>query len=1179
MLEAMTEFVGNVIGTIFPSRSASVLKKLAPRIETINALEAKTAKLTDRELRGKTEEFRKRIAEIRAGDPQAVENLKVERYLDEILPEAFALVREAGKRTLGMRHFDVQLIGGMVLHGHASPLKINQNRGMISEMVTGEGKTLVATLPCYLNALQRLGDEYAYVHVVTVNDYLAKRDSDWNRPVFELLGMTCGAIQSNMESFERHDIYSRDIVYGTNSEFGFDYLRDNMKMDPEKQCQKVRHMAIIDEVDSILIDEARTPLIISGGAEEELTERYKIAAQLAEHLKPTTEEEKDRIEDMRLQGQFEEPQNGHYMVDEKDHTVTLTAEGIRECERYLKIDNMYKGSNMDWQHYVDNALKAKELYSKGDEYVVDTGREGKLEVVIVDEFTGRKMYGRRWSDGLHQAVEAKEIEAGEKIEMEAETHTLATITIQNFFKMYKKLGGMTGTAVTESREFGQIYKLEVCSIPTNRPMRRVNFPDVIYGSEKEKWEAVCQEIEDVNATGRPILVGTTSVEKSEMLAGLLERRGLKGRFEVLNAKRHAFEATIVEKAGKLGAITVATNMAGRGTDIVLGRFAKEDMLAHWQKLKLAPERFDLNRPQAEIDEHLTGFWLKYYDKELFDKTPQEQRREALEKWLKEHNHSPLRFAESVKELGGLHIIGSERHESRRIDNQLRGRSGRQGDPGSSRFFLSLDDDLMRIFAKDWVRNFLKASGMKDGVPLESRMVSRSIEGAQRKVEEHHFGTRKRLLEYDEVMNEQRKLVYGLRQKVLEGRELRETMTSWIEDVVAMAVERECPEGTVTPEGVINIVEWAKRKFALEVPVAELNNKGASEIEEILVARVKASYEAKEKSLGEIESVREKGIRYSDEELKLPLAQLAEVAQKKIASVFEGEKPKVELDGLKIRARIESLIFGRMRAAYSKDTQLEAINAAEEKGLQVTEDESILPLEQFATLVRKKAAAAAGLDPAKVELDLAFIKSNAVPTVVPVPYKEQKMRLIERFLLLDIIDSKWKGHLYGMDTLREGIYLRGFAQKDPKLEYKREGFQLFEEMFTSMKEQATDMLLKMEMSVEVEKQEVGSVWNEDQAQAIHEEAGSMFSGTKTVSGAQAEMGAGSAEMAAQSEHGGEKLKPVDTIRKTMREPGPNDPCPCGSGKKYKKCHGPMGGWDGTISSRPTREHKGEAKIGG
>ena len=1182
MLEGVTEVVGNVIGTIFPSRSASVLKKLAPRIEIINALESKTAKLTDRELRGKTVEFRKRIADMRASDPLAVDTLKVEKYLDEILPEAFALVREAGKRALGMRHFDVQLIGGMVLHGHASPLKVKQNRGMISEMVTGEGKTLVATLPSYLNALQRIGDEYAYVHVVTVNDYLAKRDSDWNRPVFELLGMKCGAIQSNMESFERHDIYSRDIVYGTNSEFGFDYLRDNMKMDPEKQCQKVRHMAIIDEVDSILIDEARTPLIISGGAEEEMSERYKIAAELAQTLKPTTEAEKDRIEDMRLQGQFEEPQNGHYMVDEKDHTVTLTVEGIRECERILQIDNMYKGSNIEWQHYVDNALKAKELYSKGDEYVVDPGHEGKLEVVIVDEFTGRKMYGRRWSDGLHQAVEAKEILAGEKIEMEAETHTLATITIQNFFKMYKKLGGMTGTALTESREFGQIYKLEVCSIPTNRPMRRVNFPDVIYGSEREKWEAICQEIEDVNATGRPILVGTTSVEKSEMLAGLLERRGLKGRFEVLNAKQHAREAVIVEKAGKLGAITVATNMAGRGTDIVLGRFTREDILAHWQKLKLAPERFDLNRPEAEIDEHLVGFWLKFYDKELFDKTPQEKRAETLAKWLKEHMHSPLRFAESVKELGGLHIIGSERHEARRIDNQLRGRSGRQGDPGSSRFFLSLDDDLMRIFAKDWVRNFLKASGMKDGVPLESRMVSRSIEGAQRKVEEHHFGTRKRLLEYDEVMNEQRKLVYGLRQKVLESKELKETSISWLDDVVTLAVERECGEGTVTPEGLLKLSEWAKRKFQVEVSVLELTNKSADEIEELLAKRVKESYEAKENALGEIQSMREKGLRFNDEELALPLPDLNVVLQKKIADAAGIDPAKIEVDHQRLKSRIETLVLAQFKSMRLNETQRAAVLALEENGLQYSASDLSLSIDQFANVVRKKAAEAAGLDATKIELDLPFIRSSAMPNNVPVPYTEKKMRLIERFLLLDVIDSKWKDHLHSMDSLREGIYLRGFAQKDPKLEYKREGFQLFEDMFTSMKEQTTDMLLRMEMSVEVEKQEVESVWNEDQAQATHAEASSMFAGgaqTQTVSGQQAEMGAGSAEMAAQSEHGGEKLKPVDTIRKNTREPGPNDVCPCGSGKKYKKCHGPQGGWDGTISSRPAREHKGEAKIGG
>jgi len=1110
MLDELTEFVGNFIGTIFPSRSAAVLKKLSPRVERINALEKETARLSDEQLRAKTEGFRKDIAEIRAKNPGPDVDLDIEEYLDSILPEAFALVREAGKRTLGMRHFDVQLIGGMVLHGMASPIKASrQNRGMISEMVTGEGKTLVATLPCYLNSLPRRKDEYAYVHVVTVNDYLAKRDSDWNRPLFELLGLTCGAIQSNMDSWERHPVYACDIVYGTNSEFGFDYLRDNMKMEPEKQVQKVRHYAIVDEVDSILVDEARTPLIISGGADEELNERYMAAAKLAEHLKPTPEEEKDRIDQQRLHGIFEEPQLGHYMVDEKDHTVTLTAEGISECERYLGIDNFYTGRHMDWPHFIDNALKAKELYKKEVQYVVAEGREGKLEVLIVDEFTGRMMYGRRWSDGLHQAVEAKEVLAGEPIQMEAETHTLATITIQNFFKLYKKLAGMTGTALTESREFGQIYKLEVVSIPTNRPMRRANYPDVIYGTEKEKWEAICQEIEDVNAAGRPILVGTTSVEKSELLAGMLERRGFKGRFEVLNAKQHAREAVIVAKAGHLGAITVATNMAGRGTDIVLATFSIADLIEHWRKQNLAPPALDLSKPPEELEEALAGFWLKRADKKLFDETPVEKRRETLEKWWREHGRSQLMLADSVKDLGGLHIVGTERHEARRIDNQLRGRSGRQGDPGSSRFFLSLDDDLMRIFAKDWVRDFLRASGMKNGIPLESRMVSRSIEKAQRRVEEHHFGTRKRLLEYDQVMNEQRKLIYGLRQKILEARELKETMLDWIEDVVALAIEREAGgEDPPPPEAVRNLINWARRKFLLELTPQELGNKTRAEVEDLLLARVKAAYEEKDTALGEVTIPKEKPLHYTAEELALPPEQLVRV-------------------------------------------------------------------------VRTKMAAALGVPEAQIQADLgAALAAGQIPNVVAVPATDRKMRLLERFLLLDIIDTKWKNHLHDMDALREGIYLRSYGQKDPKLEYKREGFALFEEMFNSMKEHVSDVILKMQVSEEVEKQEVESVWKEDQAQTIKEEASSAFAGK-----AAAPAGGGSAEMEAQSEHGGEKLKPVETIRKTTREPGPNEPCPCGSGKKYKKCHGRIGGggMEAIERTRPSRgkpkEHKGEVKMGG
>ncbi|HEY3322130.1 MAG TPA: preprotein translocase subunit SecA [Planctomycetota bacterium] len=1138
MIDEITEFVGNAIGTIFPSRSASVLKKLAPRIELVNALEKDIARLTDEGLKDKTKAFRAEIAKIRAKNRADVD-LDIEQYLDSILPEAFALVREAGKRALGMRHFDVQLIGGMVLHGAASPIKSNrQNRGMISEMVTGEGKTLVATLPSYLNALPRREDEYAYVHVVTTNDYLAKRDADWNRPLFELLGMSCAAIQSQMDSWERHPVYACDIVYGTNSEFGFDYLRDNMKMEAEKQVQKVRHFAIVDEVDSILIDEARTPLIISGAPDQELGERYRQAAEVVAAMNAVPEEEKIRVEEQRLHGNFEEPTVGHYIVDEKDHTVTLTAEGMHECERLLKgkgilaeNENVYAGKHMDWPHFIDNALKAKELYKKDKEYVVAQGREGKLEVLIVDEFTGHMMYGRRWSDGLHQAVEAKEIMAGEKIQPEAETHTLATITIQNFFKLYKKLAGMTGTAVTESREFGQIYKLEVCSIPTNRPMRRVNHPDVIYGTEREKWEAICQEIEDVHASGRPILVGTTSVEKSELLAGMLDRRGLKGKFEVLNAKQHAREAPIVAKAGHLGSITVATNMAGRGVDIMLRRFTINDLIAHWQDCKydgapLAPKDFDTNRSIEEMEKHLIGYWLKIYDKKVFDETPEEKRWEALEKvWRTKGRNESLRLAESVKELGGLHIVGSERHEARRIDNQLRGRAGRQGDPGSSRFFLCLDDDLMRIFARDWVRNFLRYSGMKDGIPLESRMVSRSIEKAQRRVEEHHFGTRKRLLEYDQVMNEQRKLIYSLRQSVLESKGLKETMLGWIEDVIALNVQRECVEEPAPPEAIRNLVNWAKRKFLVEIVPQELTNKTSEEIEDLMIDRVQQSYDATEKTLGNRDLLREIGaFSYTPAELDLQDGDQMEQIEKKI----EAKLKLPPNHTFKARGSVD---------AEGKLTEISGIVA------------------------------------------------EKLPTV--------RMRIRERKVLLNLIDKKWMNHLHDMDTLREGIYLRGFAQKDPKLEYKREGFALFEEMFNQMKEQASDLILKMPAKEdELESTEVASIWNEDQAQTIHEEAGSAFA-AKPQAAAET---SGTSAMAAQSEHGGTQLKPVETIRKDQnkRVPAPNEPCPCGSGRKYKKCHPGMGVDEIEAMMRargrpfpapkdkPTvrpKEHKGEVKMGG
>ncbi|GMV81205.1 MAG: protein translocase subunit SecA [Planctomycetota bacterium] len=1094
-VDDLTEFVGSLIGTVFGSRSAKIVKRLAPRVEAINALEAQFSKLTDAQLGERTVAFRKEIAAIREKDPKADENGKIEQYLDRILHEAFALVREASKRTLGMRHFDVQLIGGMVLHNNT-----------IAEMVTGEGKTLVASLPSYLNALPRRKGEYAYVHVVTVNDYLAKRDCDWNRPIFEMLGMTCGAIQSNMDSWERHPIYACDIVYGTNAEFGFDYLRDNMKLEAERQVQQVRHFAIIDEVDSILIDEARTPLIISGAPEKGEIEKFHVAAKLAAHLKRVPEEEQVRVEELRLQGSFDEPREGHYMVDEKDHGVALTQAGIQESERFLNIDNFYTGQHMDWPHFISNALKAKELYKKGKEYEVTQGREGKLEVIIVDEYTGRLMYGRRWSDGLHQSVEAKEILAGERLQLEAESQTLATVTIQNFFKLYKKLAGMTGTAVTESKEFGKIYKLEVASIPTNRPLRRINHADVIYGTEKEKWDAICEEIERFRAAGRPILVGTTSVEKSERLAGQLERRGFRNQFSVLNAKYHEKEALIVAKAGELGAVTVATNMAGRGTDILLREFSFEQLIEFWQEVRLsdcdwtlAPRNFETNRSKEEMQAHLDGYWAKnFLDDKTYKETPQELRRKALEKFWDTHGFPHLKLATSVRELGGLHIIGTERHEARRIDNQLRGRSGRQGDPGSSRFFLSLDDDLMRVFAKDWVRDFLRRSGMKDGAAIESKLVSRSIEKAQRRVEEHNFGMRRRLLEYDEVMNEQRKLIYGLRQKVLEWKELKETMTGWLEDVVALTIRAEAG-GKDHPgtETLRRIHQAIFKKFDLDVPFERLDGLPLNEVEEIFVKQVQEKYEKRDQELGEMEISREHLVTYTAEEVALPP-------------------------------------------------------------------------EQKAAMVRRKLAEASGMRPEEINVNDELIASGMLPTTVKSFSKQRKLRLIERFLLLDLMDTKWKEHLQSMDVLREGIHLRGYAQKDPKLEYKREGFELFEEMFNKMKDQAATMVFRLQVDNPVASQQVQSVWNLEKAETIKEDAKSAFEAAPATGGSE--------EMAAHSEHGGADLKAIETIRRSGRKVMPNEACPCGSGKKFKKCHGQFGDtYDGDASKGA--EIRGKAKLGG
>src|SRR5215213_6701477 len=684
---------------VFGSSNQRFLKSILPLVDKVNVFEPSMKALSDDELRARTAVFKERVQREVADITDKEERKRRERaILDEILPEAFAIVREASVRTTGMRHFDVQLIGGIVLH-----------QGKIAEMRTGEGKTLVATLPAYLNALTGRGG----VHVITVNDYLASRDAEWMGQIHRFLGLEVGCIQNDMDDFERQAAYAADITYGTNNEFGFDYLRDNMKFDLATCVQRGHYFAIVDEVDSILIDEARTPLIISGPSDE-ATDKYKNADAIIPHLK--------KGEDV------DGKKTGDYVVDEKAHTAVLTEEGVDKAERLLGVGNLYDPSNMELLHCVEQALKAHTLYRKDHQYVVQDG-----EVIIVDDFTGRLMKGRRWSDGLHQAVEAKE-----GVEIEKENQTLATITLQNYFRLYEKLSGMTGTAETEAAEFASTYKLDVIVIPTHMPMVRTDFSDVIYRTLPEKWDAVIEEIKECHEKGQPTLVGTVSVENSE----LISRRLLKEKVphNVLNAKYHEREAEIVAQAGRKGMVTIATNMAGRGTDILLG--GNPDFMA----------REFLKKLEIDPDEATEEQWRAAY---------------ASAKQIVEEEH------QEVVGLGGLHIIGTERHESRRIDNQLRGRSGRQGDPGSSRFFLSLEDDLMRIFAGDKVKALMQRLGMEKGVAIESGMVSKRIEGAQKSVEGRNFESRKHLLEYDDVMNKQRETIYGLRLQLMEEPDQRE----------------------------------------------------------------------------------------------------------------------------------------------------------------------------------------------------------------------------------------------------------------------------------------------------------------------------------------------------------------------------------------------------------------------
>ncbi len=884
---------------VFGSKHERDIKRMQPQVDAINALEPEIKALSDEALRARTAELR--------------QQLKQGSAVDDLLVPAFAVVREAAFRSVRMRPFDVQLVGGMVLH-----------QGMISEMKTGEGKTLVATMPVYLNALAGEG-----VHVVTVNDYLARRDAEWMGEIYRFLGLTVGIIQHDMPDADRHAAYAADVTYGTNNEFGFDYLRDNMKFDLESMVQRGHHFGIVDEVDSILVDEARTPLIISGPSEDSTDKYHRI----------------DRIIPRFKRGEeVEEPDGrkyttGDFLVDEKAHTVTLTEDGSNHAEKLLGVANLYDIENMDLLHGINQGLRAHNLFKRDVEYLVKDN-----QVVIVDEFTGRMMPGRRWSDGLHQAVEAKE-----GVRIERENQTLATITFQNYFRMYDKLSGMTGTAETEATEFGEIYDLDVVVIPTNQEMIRDDRPDLIYRSAKEKWTAVAEELADCHRRGQPTLVGTISIETSELLSRLLKRKGIP--HVVLNAKYHEREASIVAQAGRKGTVTLATNMAGRGTDIVLGG----------NPVAMARSEVD---PAEDL--------------------------EAYEEAVKRHTEACHSERGDVLEAGGLHILGTERHESRRIDNQLRGRSGRQGDPGSSRFYLSLEDDLMRIFGSERMKGFI-GRGMVEGEPIEHRMVTRAIERAQKQVEGRNFEVRKHLLEYDDVMNKQREAIYELRKGILSGREGKQYVLRTAEDIIGYFVQTHCPEKADPRDW--NLTEIRTDTLAyfgidLNELGMDLEEMGVDEIEEALIEAVKAKYDEKEERHG-----------------------------------------------------------------------------------------------------------------------------------------EDVMHTFERYILLREVDQAWKDHLLALDHLKEGIGLRGYGQRDPKQEYKKESYEIFQQM----KEHIEDSVVKKLFLFEpVSAEQLAEQHRRRQAPPADMSFSAPFKSAQ-------------------------RQKPLTMVRKGEKV-GRNDPCPCGSGKKYKKCCG-------------------------
>ena len=908
--------MGNILKAFFGNYSKRELKRIQPLCDKVLALEEKYKALSDEELQAQTPALKERLAN---GET-----------LDDILPDAFAVCREASARVLQMRHFPVQIIGGIVLH-----------QGRIAEMKTGEGKTLVATLPAYLNALAGKG-----VHVVTVNDYLARRDSEWMGKVYRFLGLSVGLIAHDMDNAARQKAYNADITYGTNNEFGFDYLRDNMVIYKENKVQRGHNFAIVDEVDSILIDEARTPLIISGQGDKS-TELYNIADAFAQTLRMVKVADLDSKED-----NDELYKDADYIVNEKAKTATLTPSGVKKAEAYFNVENLTDADNITLQHHINQAIKARGVMTRDIDYVVKDG-----EVIIVDEFTGRLMYGRRYNEGLHQAIEAKE-----GVKVARESKTLATITFQNFFRLYTKLSGMTGTAMTEEDEFREIYKLDVIEIPTNRPMIRQDLPDVVYKTEQGKFNAVIDDIVEHHEKGQPVLVGTISIEKSERLSQLLKRRGVK--HEVLNAKYHEKEAEIVAQAGKKGAVTIATNMAGRGTDIMLGGNAEYMAKAEMRRMQYPEELINEADAYSETD-----------NEEILEA------RKTFQELNAKYKEATKGEADEVRALGGLYIIGTERHESRRIDNQLRGRAGRQGDPGMSRFYISLEDDLMRLFGGERITQMMNTLKVDENTPIEAGMLTKTIEGAQKKIEGRNFGIRKNVLQYDDVMSRQREIIYEQRDQVLNGENLRDQIVKMIEQAIEAQVDKYLPAANLRDDWDFNglrehYMGWLIGPEDLQYDQAEMEKLDPEYVKKELIKKAMEQYEAREQAYG-----------------------------------------------------------------------------------------------------------------------------------------DKVMRELERVVLLKNVDREWMDHIDAMEELQKGIRLRAYAQRDPVVEYRLEGFDMFDEMIATIRENTARMMLTVQLRTQ----------EEPKREQVAKPTSTSADGTDT----------------AQPVRKGKKI-------------GPNDPCPCGSGKKFKKC---------------------------